>query len=94
MEDMFGIIKQNMQYDKFRRRGLDKADIEMCLIFLGHLLRELFAFYGGNARFDYLVTLADLQSETITNRRRKEVYKKKGVNESARKKCRKRKKVS
>ena len=39
VEGVFGIVKQDMQYDRFRRRGLDKVHVEMCLTLIGHLLR-------------------------------------------------------
>ena len=65
VEGVFGIVKQDMQYDRFRRRGLDKVHVEMCLTLVGHLLRKLFAFYDGRAKFDYWIAPPDLSDEMM-----------------------------
>ncbi len=65
VEDVLGIIKQDMQYDRFRRRGLDKVLVEICLILIGHLLRKLFTFYDGKAKLDYWVAPDDLKDEIM-----------------------------
>ena len=67
VEGVFGIIKQDMQYDRFRRRGLDRVHIEICLTLIGHLLRKLFTFYDGKARFDYWIAPQDLKDEQMPN---------------------------
>ena len=65
VEGVFGIVKQDMQYDRFRRRGLDKVYVEMCLTLIGHLLRKLFTFFDDKTKFDYWVAPADLKDEEM-----------------------------
>lgn len=97
VEGVFGIVKQDMQYDRFRRRGLDKVHVEMCLTLIGHLLRKLFTFYDGKAKFDYWVAPSDLKDEEMPVVDAKTFKKKvriKDINESLRLEHRKKKKVS
>ncbi len=97
VEGVFGIIKQDMQYDRFRRRGLDNVCVEMCLILIGHLLRKLFTFYDGKAKFDYWVAPLDLKEETmpyVDAKKFKRKIRKKDINESLRIEHQKKKKVS
>lgn len=97
VEGVFGIVKQDMQYDRFRRRGLDKVHVEMCLILVGHLLRKLFAFYDGKAKFDYWIAPPDLSDETMPEvdaKSFKKTVRKKDINESLRIEHKKAKKVS
>ena len=97
VEGVFGIVKQDMQYDRFRRRGLDKVYIEICLILIGHLLRKLFTFYDGRAKFDYWIAPPDLKDEEIPivdAKTFKKKIRKKDINESLRLEHRKKKKVS
>lgn len=53
VEGSFGIIKQNMEYDRIRRRGLDKVTAEISLVCLGLVTRKLFTLIEGNAKMDY-----------------------------------------
>ena len=97
VEGVFGIIKQDMQYDRFRRRGLDKVHAEVCLILIGHLLRKLFTFYDGKAKFDYWVAPHDLKEEAmpiVDAKTFKKKIRKKDINESLRIEHQKKKKVS
>lgn len=97
VEGVFGIVKQDMQYDRFRRRGLDKVHVEMCLTLVGHLLRKLFAFYDGKAKFDYWIAPSDLSDETMPEvdaKSFKKIVRKKDINESLRIEYKKKKKVS
>ena len=97
VEGVFGIVKQDMQYDRFRRRGLDKAHVEICLILIGHLLRKLFTFYDGKAKFEYWVAPPDLSDEAMPEVDAKTFRKKirkKDINESLRIEHKKKKKVS
>ena len=97
VEGVFGIVKQDMQYDRFRRRGLDKTHIEICLILIGHLLRKLFTFYDGKAKFDYWIAPSDLNDETmpeVNAKTFKAKVLKKGINESFRIEHKRKKKVS
>ena len=97
VEGVFGIVKQDMQYDRFRRRGLDKVHVEMCLILIGHLLRKLFAFYDGKAKFDYWIAPPDLKDEEmpiVDAKAFRKKIRKKDINESLRIEHKKKKKVS
>ena len=97
VEGVFGIVKQDMQYNRFRRRGLDKVHVEMCLILVGHLLRKLFAFYDGRAKFDYWIAPPDLSDEMmpeINAKSFKKTVRKKDINEALRIEHKKAKKVS
>ena len=97
VEGVFGIVKQDMQYDRFRRRGLDKVHVEMCLILVGHLLRKLFAFYDGRAKFDYWIAPPDLSDEMMPEvdaKSFKKTVRKKDINESLRIEHKKKKRVS
>jgi len=97
VEGVFGIVKQDMQYDRFRRRGLDKVHVEMCLTLIGHLLRKLFTFYDGKAKFDYWIAPSDLNDETMPEvdaKTFKKKVRKKDINESLRLEHQKKKKVS
>ena len=97
VEGVFGIVKQDMQYDRFRRRGLDKVHVEMCLTLVGHLLRKLFAFYDGRAKFDYWIAPPDLSDEMMPEvdaKSFKKTVRKKDINESLRIEHKKKKKVS
>ena len=97
VEGVFGIVKQDMQYDRFRRRGLDKVHVEMCLTLIGHLLRKLFTFYDGKAKFDYWVAPSDLKDEempVVDAKTFKKKIRKKDINELLRIEHRKKKKIS
>ena len=97
VEGVFGIVKQDMQYDRFRRRGLDKVYVEICLILIGHLLRKLFTFYDGKAKFHYWIAPSDLKDEEmpiVDAKTFKKKIRKKDINESLRLEHRKKKKVS
>lgn len=97
VEGVFGIVKQDMQYDRFRRRGLDKVHVEMCLTLIGHLLRKLFTFYDGKAKFDYWVAPPDLKDEempVVDAKTFKKKIRKKDINELLRIEHQKKKKIS
>ena len=44
VEGTFGQIKQNMNYDRIRRRGLTKVSCEIMLMCLGKNVRKIFSF--------------------------------------------------
>ena len=76
---------------------MDKAHAEICLILIGHLLRKLFAFYDGKAKFEYWVAPSDLKDEempVVDARTFRKKVRKKDINESLRLEHRKKKKVS
>ena len=48
VEGTFGQIKQNMNYERIRRRGIDKVSCEIMLMCLGVNIRRLFASFDEN----------------------------------------------
>lgn len=87
VEGAFGVIKQDMDYDRTRRRGLLKVSLEFMLICLGYNIRKLFSLIDGKAKTDYWVAPLDLKPESIPDIDYEKILKKrkKGVNESLRK---------
>ncbi len=51
VEGTFGQIKNNMNYDRFRRRGLEKVSAEIMLMCLGVNIRRYFSSLDGNIKF-------------------------------------------
>ena len=49
VEGTFGQIKQNMSYDRIRRRGIDKVSCEIMLMCLGVNIRRLFNSFDNNS---------------------------------------------
>ena len=47
VEGTFGQIKQNMNYDRIRRRGLTKVSCEIMLMCLGKNVRKIFSIISG-----------------------------------------------
>lgn len=87
VEGAFGVIKQDMSYNRTRRRGLENVTLEFMLTCLGYNIRKLFTFIEGKAKTDYWKAPADLKPETIPNVNYAKILKKrkKGENESLRK---------
>ena len=64
VEGAFGQIKNNMNYDRIRRRGLEKVSCEIMLMCLGSNIRKYFSTLDGNKLKDnYWNTPSDLKSE-------------------------------
>lgn len=64
VEGTFGQIKQNMNYERIRRRGLDKVSCEIMLMCLGVNIRRLFNSLDNNKfKNNCWNTPDDLQSE-------------------------------
>ena len=91
VEGTFGIIKQNMEYDRIRRRGLDKVTTEISLVCLGLVVRKLFTLIDGKAKMDYWIAPDGLLSEYPKPYSMKKLLKiaTKGKNETMRKSYRK-----
>ena len=86
-EGAFGVIKQDMDYERARRRGLENVSLEFMLTCLGYNIRKLFLLIEGKAKMDYWKAPDDLKSETIPPINYEKILKKrkKGENESLRK---------
>ena len=63
VEGAFGVIKQDMNYERLRRISLAKVETEFMLTFLGYNIRKLFRFFEGKAKFNYWVAPTDLKPE-------------------------------
>lgn len=87
VEGAFGVIKQDMDYDRTRRRGLLFVSLEFMLICLGYNIRKLFSLIEGKAKTDYWIPPDDLKPESIPEIDYEKILKKrnKGLNESLRK---------
>ena len=46
VEGVFGVIKQDFMYERFRRTLLEKVSAEFMLVCLGYNIRKLFRFYS------------------------------------------------
>ena len=77
VEGTFGVIKQDMDYDRLRRRGLENASAEIMLVCLGYVIRKLFSLIEGKAKLDYWKAPENLQSETIKDVNLSKLMKKK-----------------
>lgn len=64
-EGAFGVIKQDMEYDRIRRRGLEKVSAEIMLVCLGYVLRKLFKLFDGTAKMDYWIAPLSLTPEQL-----------------------------
>ena len=63
VEGAFGIIKQDMGYERFRRITYKKVSLEFMLTALGFNIRKLFRFYKGENPFTYWIPSVDLEPE-------------------------------
>ena len=63
VEGVFGVIKQDMDYDRVRRRGLDNVSAECMLVCLGYNIRKLFSFIEGKGKTDYWTAPENLEPE-------------------------------
>ena len=86
VEGAFGVIKQDMDYERARRRGMENVSLEFMLTCLGYNIRKLFTLLEGKAKTDYWIAPPDLKAETIPDIDYEKILKKKnkGVNESLR----------
>lgn len=87
VEGAFGVIKQDMDYERARRRGLENVSLEFMLTCLGYNIRKLFSLIDGKAKTDYWKAPSDLTAETIPPINYEKILKKrkKGANELLRK---------
>ena len=89
VEGVFGVIKQDFQYERFRRRNLSKVSAEFMLICLGYNIRKLFKFFDDECKFNYWKAPENIKAETfkkpsakrLSNKESK--IKKKSINEES-----------
>lgn len=77
VEGAFGVIKQDMEYTRARRRGLINVETEFMLVCLGYTLRKFFLLFEGTAKMDYWHAPADLKSEGFPEPKLNKTYRKK-----------------
>lgn len=63
VEGVFGVMKQDMNYDRVRRKGLDNVSMECMLVCLGYNIRKLFTFIEGKGKTDYWTASDGLEPE-------------------------------
>ena len=89
VEGTFGVIKEDFQYERFRRRSLNKVSAEFMLVCLGYNVRKLFKFYSGEAKFNYWKAPDNIKAEAFKKPSAKRLSKKaskikpKSVNQEA-----------
>lgn len=87
VEGAFGVIKQDMDYERVRRRGLEKVMAEIMMVCLGYVIRKLFILLDGNNNLDYWTAPDNLQPEKIKETKIEKIINKKAkpksVNEIA-----------
>ena len=54
-----------MDFDRFRRRGLDGVDKEFMCVCLGYNIKKLFSLIEGKEKIDYWKAPEDLKEEKI-----------------------------
>jgi len=86
-EGVFGVIKQDMEYDRIRRRGLEKVSAEIMLVCFGYVLRKLFKLFDGTTKMDYRIDPSILTPEQMPTMNLEKILKQKkktkSVNEIA-----------
>lgn len=65
VEGDFGNIKENMNYDRFRRRGLKNVETEISLVALGVNIRKFFRFIDKGTVPDFWIAPKDLKADTF-----------------------------
>ena len=65
VEGAYGVIKQDLQYERFRRTSLSKVETEFMLVCLGYNIRKLFRYYAGKSHFEYWKAPDNLSAESF-----------------------------
>ena len=63
VEGAFGVIKQDMNYNRFRRVSIEKVETEFMLTALGYNVRKLFKYYNNVDCFTYWKAPENLSEE-------------------------------
>ena len=90
VEGAFGVIKQDMEYDRIRRRGMENVTAEIMLICLGYNIKKLITLIQGKAKTEYWKAPENLQPEQKPTPNLKKIIKQKakkvGINAQIRNK--------
>ena len=65
VEGAFGVIKQDMNYERIRRRGLEKVSAEIMMVCLGYVIRKVFGLIDGTGSIDYWKAPSNLEAEKV-----------------------------
>ena len=65
VEGAFGVIKQDMDYERVRRKGLENVSCECMFVCLGYNIRKLFTLISGKGKIDYWIAPDGLEAEVI-----------------------------
>ncbi len=90
VEGAFGVLKQDMNYDRFRRISLKKASCEFMITVLAYNIRKYILIISGKGETEYWKIPENLEPEKIKKPSAKRLSKKakkkkkKSVNETAR----------
>lgn len=92
VEGAYGVIKQDLQFTRFRRRSMDNVSAEFMLVCLGYVIRKLFTIIDGTAKLDYWIAPENLQPQVMPPMNFKKASKKRvlGINEKLVRRNRKR----
>ena len=97
VEGAFGVIKQDMDYERVRRRGLENVSAEIMLVSLGYNIKKLFLLIDGKAKLDCWTAPTNLQPEVLPQIKLDKLLNfkpnKKGVNATLRTAYRRKKKL-
>ncbi len=63
VEGAFGVIKQDMNYIRFRRTSIDNVETEFALTSLGYNIRKYFKFINNKDCFNYRIAPEELKEE-------------------------------
>ena len=65
VEGAFGVIKQDMDYERVRRKGLENVSCECMFVCLGYNIRKLFTLISGKGKIDYWIAPDGIEAEVI-----------------------------
>jgi hypothetical protein len=76
VEGAFGVIKQDMDYERVRRKGLENVSCECMLVCLGYNIRKLFTLIAGKGKIDYWIAPDGLEAELPKTPKMEKIIKK------------------
>ncbi len=76
VEGAFGVIKQDMDYERVRRKGLENVSCECMLVCLGYNIRKLFTLIVGKGKIDYWIAHDGLEAELPKTPKMEKIIKK------------------
>lgn len=77
VEGTFGVIKQDMGYERFRRRGLEMVTFEFGMVCLGLAVRRFLRLISGKGSMAYWVAPENLEAQEMAEPNIEKILKKK-----------------